>query len=105
MSSWQRVVSLLIAVAYLITWPIIFRPKSLSHFMAGALVWILFLAAPLLFIWFGDDIGEYYKDGQLFPEITGPSPGRFVRWGGWTLLLLPLFITLLVWLLDSMYLR
>jgi len=71
--------------------------------MAGAFISILSLAFPLACIWFGDDIGEYYGDGTLFPRITGPSSRRFVRWGGWMLLLLPAFIVLLVWLLDSAY--
>jgi hypothetical protein len=71
--------------------------------MAGALISVLSLAFPLACIWFGDDLGEYYRDGTLIPEITSPSPGRFVRWGGWMLLLLPAFIVLLVWLLDSVY--
>ena len=71
--------------------------------MAGALISIFSLIPPLAFIWFGDDIGEYYRDGTLFPEITGPTLGKFVRWGGWTLLLLPVFILLLVWVLDSIY--
>ena len=102
---WQRVVSLVIAIAYVVAWPMLFRPNSLSHLMAGALISILYLALPLACIWFGDDIGEYYRDGTLYPEITGPSPGRFVRWGGWMLLLLPVFIVLLVWVLDSSYRR
>lgn len=100
---WQRIVSVVIAIAYVALWPILFRPKSLSHLMAGALISILSLAAPLAFIWFGDDIGDHYRGGTLFPEITGPSPGRFVRWGGWMLLLLPVFIVLLIWLSDSVY--
>jgi uncharacterized membrane protein YoaT (DUF817 family) len=100
---WQRIVSLVIAIAYVVVWPVLFRPKSLSHLMAGALISILSLAFPLACIWFGDDIGEYYGDGTLFPRITGPSSGSLVRWGGWMLLLLPVFIVLLVWLLDSAY--
>lgn len=100
---WQRVVSLMIAIGYVVVWPILLPPKSLSHLMAGALISILSLAAPLACIWFGDDIGEYYRDGTLFPEITGPSPGRFIRWGGRMLLLLPVVIVCLVWLLDFTY--
>jgi len=102
---WQRIVSLFIAIAYVVVWPIVFPPKSLSHLIMGFLTRILLLAFPLACIWFGDDMGEYYSDGTLFPRITGPSQGRFVRWGGWILLLLPVFIVLLVWLLDSLYVR
>ena len=103
--NWQRVVSLFIATAYVLLWPIVFPPKSLSHLMGGFLIRTLSLAFPLACIWFGDDIGEYYRDGRLFPEITGPSPGRFVRWGGWMLLLLPVLIVLLGWLLDYLYVQ
>lgn len=28
---WQRIVSLFIAIAYVVVWPIVFPPKSLSH--------------------------------------------------------------------------
>jgi hypothetical protein len=49
-------------------------------------------------------LGEYYRDGNLFPEITTSSPAVFVRIGGWLLLLLPFLIYLLIRLLDSLYL-
>ena len=103
--NWDRILSLLIAIAYLILWPIAFPPKSLSRLMAGFLIRSLSLAFPLACIWFGDDMGQYYRDGTLFPEITSPTPGRYVRWGGWMLLLLPVFIILLVWLLDFLYVQ
>jgi uncharacterized membrane protein YoaT (DUF817 family) len=102
---WQRIVSVLIAIAYLVMWPIVFPPKSFSHLMAELLIGILSLAFPLACIWFGDDMSQYYRDGTLYPEITGHSPGRLVRWGGWMLLLLPLFIVLLARLLDFLYVR
>ena len=28
---WQRIVSLIIAIAYVVVWPIVFPPKSWSH--------------------------------------------------------------------------
>jgi hypothetical protein len=61
------------------------------------------LAFPLACIWFADDLGEAYQDGNLFPEITTPSSGRFVRLGGWILLLLPVLIFFLVRLLSYLY--
>jgi hypothetical protein len=59
---------------------------------------------PLACIWFAEDLGEYYRDGNLFPEITTSSPAVFVRIGGWLLLLLPFLIYLLIRMLDSLYL-
>ena len=73
--------------------------------MADIIVRILFLAFPLACIWFGDDLAEYYQDGNLFPRITTASSGKLVRLGGWILLLLPVLIFLLVRLLESLYLR
>lgn len=100
---WQRIASLVVALAYLLVSPILFPANSWSHLMADITMRILSLAFPLACIWFADDLAEYYRDGNLFPEITTPSPGRFVRLGGWILLLLPVSIFLLVWLLDSLY--
>lgn len=100
---WQRIASLLVAIAYLLVSPLLFPADTWSHLMADILMRILSLAFPLACIWFADDLAEYYRDGTLFPEITTPSPGRFVRLGGWILLLLPVLLLLLVRLLDSLY--
>ena len=104
-ADWQRIASLLVAIAYLLVSPILFPANSWSHLMADIIVRILSLAFPLACIWFGDDLAEYYKDGTLFPEITTASPGRLVRLGGWVLLLLPLLVFLLVRLFESLYVR
>jgi len=102
---WQRLTSLAIAIAYLLISPILFPTNSWSHLMADIIMRILSLAFPLACIWYGDDLGEYYQDGILFPRITTASPGRFVRLGGWILLLLPVLIFLLVRLLEFLYVR
>jgi hypothetical protein len=102
---WQRVASLLIAIAYLLVSPILFPANSWAHSMVDMIVRILSLAFPLACIWFGDDLAEYYEAGTLFPRITTASPGRFVRLGGWILLLLPVLLFLLVRLLESLYVR
>jgi hypothetical protein len=102
---WQRLTSLAIAIAYLLVSPILFPANSWSHLMADIIMRILSLAFPLACIWYGDDLGEYYQDGILFPRITTASPGRFVRLGGWILLLLPVLIFLLVRLLEFLYVR
>ena len=102
---WQRLTSLAIAIAYLLVSPILFPANSWSHLMADIIMRILSLAFPLACIWYGDDLGEYYQDGILFPRITTASPGRLVRLGGWMLLLLPVLIFLLVRLLEFLYVR
>ena len=92
---WERIASLVVAVAYLLVSPILFPADSWSHLVADILMRILSLAFPLACIWFADDLGEYFRDGSLAPEITTPSPGTFVRFGGWVLLLLPVLLFLL----------
>ena len=73
--------------------------------MADIIVRILSLAFPLACIWFAEDLAEYYRDGNLFPRITTSTSGRFVRLGGWILLLLPVLLFLLMRLLESLYVR
>ena len=102
---WQRIASLLVAMAYLLVSPILFPANSWSHLMADIIMRILSLAFPLACIWFAEDMAEYYRDGTLFPEITTPSSARFVRFGGWILLLLPVLIYLLVRLLSWLYVQ
>ena len=98
-SDWQRGASLIIAIAYLLVAPFLFPANSWSHLMTDIIVRILSLAFPLACIWFADDMAEF-QDGTLFPRITTASSGRFVRLGGWLLLLLPVLVFLLVRLLD-----
>jgi hypothetical protein len=100
---WQRIASLLVALAYLLVSPILFPANSWSHLMADIIMRILSLAFPMACIWFADDLAEYYRDGTLFLRITTPSPATLVKLGGWILLLLPVIIFLLVRLLYSLY--
>lgn len=101
--NWQRIASLLIAFAWLLVSPILFPADSWSHLVADILMRILALAFPLACIWFAEDLAAYYQDGNLFPEITTPSSGALVRFGGWVLLLLPVLLFLLIQLLDHLY--
>ena len=100
---WERIASLVVAAGYLFVSPILFPADSWSHLVADILMRILSLAFPLACIWFADDLGEYYRDGSLAPEITTSSPATFVRFGGWVLLLLPVLLFLLIRLLDHLY--
>lgn len=100
---WQRIASLAVAAAYLVVSPFLYPADSWSHLVADMLMRILALAFPLACIWFADDLAEYYRDGNLVPEITTPSSGTFVTLGGWVLLLLPFLLFLLMQLLDYLY--
>lgn len=104
--NWQRKLSLVIAIAYLIIWPIMSRAKSAAHLMVDLLIGIICLALPLACIWFGDELGGfYYPDGKPDSDITAPSPGKLVIIGGWILLFLPVWLYLLVRLLVYLYVR
>ena len=100
---WERIASLLIASAYLLVSPFLFPADSWAHLVADIFIRLLSLAFPLACIWFAEDLAEYYRDGNLAPEITTPSPATFVRLGGWVLLLLPVLLFLLIQLLDYLY--
>ncbi len=93
---WQRLVSLIIAIIYLVVWAAVFHHRSLSRLMAGAVIGIVALTFPLACIWFADEVAAYVSDRTVSAQFTSTSQGRFVRWGGWMLLLLPLFIVLLI---------
>ena len=95
---WQRIVSLAIAIIYLVIDIWAFRPKSSTDLIATILLMLIGLAFPLAFIWFADEVGEYA--GPLWRPITKTTPGNLVRLGGWMLLLLPVIIGLIVWSLQ-----
>ena len=100
---WQRPASLLVALAYLVVTPFLYPEETWAHVTADLLITLLCLAFPLACIWFAEDLAEYYRDGNLVPEITTPSNSSFVKLGGWILLLLPILLFLLMRVLDSLY--
>lgn len=81
---WHRTLSGLLAAAYLI---LAMSTESLPHVLRTT-AWLVFTLAC---IWFPDELGESYGAFQLQP-ITRPTPGCFVRFAGWALLLMPLWI-------------
>jgi hypothetical protein len=95
---WPRVVSLVVAIIYLVINAWAFPHKSLTHLVVSTLLTMIGLAFPLACIWFGDEMGEYV--GSSFRPITKPTPGVFVRLGGWVLLSLPALIGLIIWWID-----
>lgn len=101
---WERIASLVIAVAYLLVSPLLFPADSWSHLVADILIRILALVFPLACIWFPDDLAEHFRDGNLTPELIKSSSGTLVRFGGWALLLFPVLLFLLKRLLDYLYL-
>lgn len=102
-SDWQRVASSPVAVAYLVVTPYLYPQKTWSHMMADILITILCLAFPLACIWFAEDLAQYYRDGNLAPEINRQSNAGLIKLGGWILLLLPVLLFLLMRVLDSLY--
>jgi hypothetical protein len=100
--NWERIASLVIAAAYLLVSPLLYPADSWSHLVGYMFMRTLYLAFPLACIWFADDLAEYYRDGNLAPEITTLSSGTFVRLGGWGLLLLPMLLFLFRLLLEHL---
>jgi len=100
----QRILSVLVAIAYLVVSPFLYPASSWSHLVADIIIRILSLAFPLACIWFADDLAEFFTDGTLAPEITSRSSPTLIQWGGWLLLLLPVLLFLFMRLLDYLYL-
>jgi hypothetical protein len=95
---WQRIVSLAVAIIYLVISIWALRPRSSTKLITTILLMLIGLAFPLAFIWFGDEVGEYA--GPLWRPITKTTPGALVRLGGWMLLLLPVIVGLILWSLQ-----
>ena len=88
----SRIISGIIAVGYLVAAYLVGGPE-LTLRLGG------FLALPLACIWFSEAMGDY--TGLNFgtrPAISRTTPGCFVAFGGWLLLLLPIIIGLIMYL-------
>ena len=94
----DKKLSLVIAVGYL----------ALACFSEDVVVTVLkllmFLAAPLGCIWFSDEFGACTVVLFSRPSITKETPGVFIWFMGWVLLLLP-FILVSISLIDRLWSR
>ena len=54
----------------------------------------IFLCIPLALIWFSDAVGAY--TGHYKVQITSPTPGVFIAFAGWLLLLSPVLVAIIV---------
>jgi hypothetical protein len=90
---WNRILSGLLAVIYIITAFTISGAKSAFEFL-------IFMILPLACIWFGDEMGGY-TGASWGGAITDPTPGLIMRIAGWLLLLLPIFLGIYLALAGS----
>ena len=74
----DRWISLLLATSFAI-YSVLLRPASLL------IMAVVYMALPMVAIWFGDELGSV-KGG--FRQFDSPTPGVIVRICGWLLLLL-----------------
>jgi hypothetical protein len=87
----SRILSLLIAIAYLLICFFLKQPKSAVDVLEVLFVSAAALVFPVLCIWYGDELGDYVGTFPG-PGITTRSPGWLVKTGGWVLLLLPAIV-------------
>jgi len=94
MNLW-RWLSLIIALIYLLI-------STFAGGIGGILRVFAFLVIPMACIWFGDEMGDYvgYLGSQ---SITSKTPGFMVRFGGWLLLLSPMWMPLVVGFIQWLY--
>ncbi|HEU4433971.1 MAG TPA: hypothetical protein VFR51_11380 [Pyrinomonadaceae bacterium] len=87
----SRVLSLLVAIGYLVIGFLIAQPKSARDVLVVLLRVAAMVVFPLLCIWFSEEFGDYV--GPIpSPGISKRSPAWMVTLGGWFLLLLPLLL-------------
>ena len=81
---WNRVLSLLVCLAYLIG----------SLVWGGSDFWLILLAyliIPIVCIWFSEEVGGFTGIAHgIF--ISSPTPGIFILIIGWVLLFMPVIV-------------
>jgi len=80
---YSRIISLIIAIIYLIA--------GATDGLGAILKIMIFLALPLTCIWYGDAMGNYTGIMRM-QSITTKTPGCFIRFMGWVLLLIPIAV-------------
>ena len=90
----MRILSLLIAIAYLVIGCL--QARSAKEVFATLLILSGALLLPLACIWFADELGEYVGSVPG-PAINRKSPAWMVKIGGWILLFLPVIVFLLTY--------
>lgn len=87
--NWHRALSALVAATYVIlAWE--------SRGGPAAFVYFTKLLIPLACIWFPEELGQYTGTARMSQQ----SPARLVRFVGWALLLMPVWLYLLRPLCD-----
>lgn len=79
----SRIISLIISISYIV----------IVFFIGNSSDWLRvlgFVIFPLACIWFGDELGGYKGFVRFIP--VRQTPGCFIRFIGWVLLLLPSII-------------
>ena len=95
----SRVISILIACCYIILAALV--GSSGNWFLMigfGRVIWFIVLG--LVCIWFGDLMGE--DTGCVRGIPLRQSPGSVIRFMGWILLLLPIFLFIYINLTNSL---
>ena len=100
-----RLASLVIAAVYVAVFATMFVREATGanpsgeDLFEGILYAVFWLAASLLCIWRGDDLGESLTGVwvDFCRPITASSPGPAVAFMGWVLLLAPGIFMLLAW--------
>ena len=83
----HRILSLMVAAFYVVLGAI--WEGGRGFWMAAS-----FSLFALAFIWFADELGEYLGPWMMRAVITAKSPGWLLRFMGWVLLLMPVWVFL-----------
>jgi len=92
--SWNRIVSGLLAATYIVV-ALYYGGTEAGFKMA------VFLVLPLACIWFSEAMGDYTRPPIWRGAIIIKSPGLFVRFFGWLLLVMPAIIEIMNGLTGS----
>ena len=86
---WHRTLSALVVATYVVL-------ACASGGALGVLLLLTKLLLPLALIWFPEELGQYAGTVRL-QIMSQPTPAGFVRFAGWALLLMPVWLPIFVW--------